>query len=349
MLDKIKTIYSQLISVRKSSAENYFDMLDGWRGLSILFVLAAHLLPLGPKVFRLNETAGPIGMALFFTLSGFLITNFLIHRPNLKNFIIRRFFRIIPLAWLYLIIAMPILGVSLEYYPDHFFFYANWPAEGATHLSFAKGTSHFWSLCVEMQFYVGIAVLFFVMREKSWLVIPVLCVLITLYRVSDGAHIAINTYYRIDEILVGAVVALAYNDKIGSWLPALFKQVNPYYMMALLLISCHPDSGFMNYFRPYFAATLVASTLYNSSPRLSSFLNLNVLVYLASISYALYVIHPLLAHTWLGSGETLEKYAKSPMLLIILFVLAHISTFYYEKYWIGLAKKLTSKKITSQN
>jgi peptidoglycan/LPS O-acetylase OafA/YrhL len=115
--------------------------------------------------------------------------------------------------------------------------------------------------------------------------------------VNDGVYIAINTYYRIDEILVGVVVALAYNNKIGELLPRFFSWVNPYYVILILFVSCHPDSGFMNYFRPYLAATTVAATLYNPPPSLAKFLNLRVLVYLASVSYALYVIHPLLVHT----------------------------------------------------
>lgn len=332
------------MAVRKTGADGYFNVLDGWRGMSILFVLATHLLPLGPKYLRLNETAGPLGMCLFFTLSGFLITNFLIHRPNLYDFIIRRFFRIIPLAWIYLAIALPILNVNFDSYLAHFFFFGNWPAAGATHMWFAPGTSHFWSLCVEMQFYVGIAFLFLMLKERGLYLIPFFCLFFTVYRVYDEVYIAINTYYRIDEILVGSIVALAYNNKLGKWLPREFKNTNPYFILILLIISCHPESGMMNYFRPYLAATLVASTLYNPNLFLVKFLNLRVLVYLASVSYALYVIHPLLAHTWLGSGETLEKYAKRPLLFAVLFVLAHLSTFYYEKYWISLAKKLTNKK-----
>ena len=61
--------------------KNYLAVLDGWRGISILLVLASHLLPLGPKGWQLNATAGPMGMALFFTLSGFLITRFLLDAP----------------------------------------------------------------------------------------------------------------------------------------------------------------------------------------------------------------------------------------------------------------------------
>jgi len=343
MLENIKRLFYKLVSVRETTTENYFHVLDGWRGLSILFVLATHLLPLGPKTLRLNETSGPIGMALFFTLSGFLITNFLLHRPNLFDFIVRRFFRIIPLAWLYLLIALPILGASSSYYLPEFLFYANWPKEGINHLFFVTGTSHFWSLCVEMQFYVGIALLFFILKGRAFYLTIVLCILVTLFRVYNEVSISINTYFRIDEILAGVIVAMAYNNKLGEWMPRLFNWVNPYYMMVLLLVSCHPDTGFMNYFRPYFAAILVASTLYNPPLKLANFLNMKILVYLAGVSYALYVIHPLLAHTWLGSGDVLVKYSKRPLLFLILFALAHLSTFYYEKYWISLAKKITSR------
>ena len=51
-----------------------FPVLDGWRGISILCVLSAHMLPLGPKSWQLNATTATIGMSIFFTLSGFLIT-----------------------------------------------------------------------------------------------------------------------------------------------------------------------------------------------------------------------------------------------------------------------------------
>ena len=338
MLIDIKQWFGGMLSVREHGHDDYFGVLDGWRGLSILFVLATHLLPLGPKVWRLNETAGPIGMALFFTLSGFLITHFLIHKPDVRRFVIRRFFRIIPIAWLYLLISLPILGASFEQVLPHFLFYANSPP-----MSFVAGTSHFWSLCVEVQFYVMIAFLFLFLKERALLLMVFVCLAITMLRVYEGVYIAINTYYRIDEILVGLILALAYNGRLGQWLPNFLSWVNPYYILALFLISCHPDSGFMNYFRPYFAAILVGSTLYNPRPSWARFLNLNVLIYLATVSYALYVIHPLLAHTWLGEGDLVEKYAKRPVLFMALFALAHLSTFYYEKYWIGFAKRLTSK------
>ncbi|MGZ3254605.1 MAG: acyltransferase family protein, partial [Burkholderiaceae bacterium] len=136
----------------KSSA--HLAVLDGWRGLSILLVLAAHLLPLGPKLWQLNVSVGILGMVFFFILSGFLITSFLIKEQNIPNFLIRRFCRVVPLAWLYLAIALAISGESIYAWIAHYLFYANLPPKELIPL-----TGHLWSLCVEIQFYVGIALL----------------------------------------------------------------------------------------------------------------------------------------------------------------------------------------------
>jgi hypothetical protein len=38
---------------------------------------------------------------------------------------------------------------------------------------------------------------------------------------------------------------------------------------------------------------------------------------------------------------------KRPLLFAAIFITAHISTFYYEKWWIAFGKKL-SKKVASQ-
>ena len=322
----------------KSGGGDRFMVLDGWRGLSILFVLATHLLPLGPKAWQLNATSGPLGMALFFTLSGFLITNFLLNHASVASFLVRRFFRIVPLAWLYLVVALALTGGDTEDWLAHLFFYANWPPMHLTAV-----TSHFWSLCVEVQFYAGIALLVALLKQRGLLLVPLVCLAFTLYRVSNDVHIAINTYYRVDEILAGSMLALIYNNRLGNWPQQFLTRTNQLLVFALLVISCHPESGFMNYLRPYLAATLVGSTLFNEGTRMASALDNRMLFYIVGISYALYVIHPLLAHSWLGSGEGLEKYLKRPLLFVTLFALAHFSTFYFEKKWVNLGKGLSSR------
>src|SRR5688572_19452949 len=88
----------------------HLPVLDGWRGISILLVLAAHLLPVGPKVWQLNVATGVAGMVIFFVLSGFLITSILLSGSALPDFLARRFFRIVPLAWAYLAVALALAG-----------------------------------------------------------------------------------------------------------------------------------------------------------------------------------------------------------------------------------------------
>jgi peptidoglycan/LPS O-acetylase OafA/YrhL len=155
-----------------------FPILDGLRATSILLVLACHLLPLGPKFLRLNETAGAMGMSLFFALSGFLITSGLMRNPSVSEFLARRLARIVPLAYLYTAIVFLVFtfNPTALMYTD--LFLINYLGQYVS-LAF---TSHFWSLCVEVQFYIAIAIVVLVAgRRGLWIVWPA-CVAITLLR-----------------------------------------------------------------------------------------------------------------------------------------------------------------------
>lgn len=322
-----------------SSMNERFKVLDGWRGISILLVLAAHLLPLGPKNWHMNEAIAASGMAIFFILSGFLITNLLIRKPDISNFLIRRFMRIVPLAWLSLIITFLCLGVTPYEWYSNLLFFANWPPMGLT-----NSTGHFWSLCVEVQFYLVMAVLFFVFREKSFVILPFICLGITMLRVYNGIEMAVNTYYRADEILAGCSLAIFYHFGKENQ-KKIFGTLNLAVLFILLIASGHSQSGDFNYLRPYIAMLLVGATLFvKKKGWMLSKLESRVLGYIASISYALYIIHGILSHTWLGQGTKIEIYTKRPLLFLATLILSHISTKYYESYWIDLGKKMTLKK-----
>ena len=336
-------------------ADKRFISLDGWRGISILLVLATHLLPLGPKILQINSMTAAIGMALFFSLSGFLMTTFLLHNSSITDFLIRRFFRIIPLAWLYIAIALFLAKSTPEIWMSHLFFYANWPP-----MRLLDVTAHLWSLCVEIQFYIGIALLVRLLSKRGLLLIPIICIAVTTYRYTNNVYIAINTYYRIDEILSGSCLALLYNYinnyKHSAVKIKLFNPLNQIVIsliqlviFLLFLVSCHPEGQWMNYFRPYLAATLVGTTLLNSNTKLSKLLDNRFLVYVATISYALYIIHPILGETWLGEGDKIIKYSKRPLFFLALFILAHISTFYFEKKFINLGKKFSAILVTRKS
>lgn len=319
-------------------ADARYKVLDGWRGISILLVLLGHLFPIGPKAWQLNGAIAASGMAIFFILSGFLITNILLRNQNIMHFLTRRFLRIVPLAWLFMAITLIASSATSDTYLSHFLFYANWPPMAITDY-----TGHLWSLCVEMQFYLLIALLVAVFKKHTFILLPILCVAITVNRYINDAPIAINTYYRLDEILAGCILALIYHQSADSFKNTIAK-LNPLFLFPLLLLSAHSDGGVFAYARPYFAMLLIGSTLFSQDATwFNNWLKGRILFYIASISFALYVIHGGLMNTWLAEGDKLEKYLKRPLLLAVTFALAHLSTFYYEKYWIHLGKKLTKK------
>jgi peptidoglycan/LPS O-acetylase OafA/YrhL len=313
--------------------------LDGWRAISIILVLGAHLLPLGPKFFRLNETVGAMGMALFFTLSGFLITRLLVNDSRITNFLIKRFFRIIPLAWLAITFVLLTSVHEKAPFLPQYFFYANL----SDHISLPEGLGHFWSLNVEMQFYGAIALLFLFLRRRAIYLLPLACITITAYRIKTGAHIDINTVRRVDEILAGCVLSLVFSKILGERSTLVLTRVNTYFAIIIFFVCSHPESGFLNYFRPYAAALVIGSTLYGQRKFLDPILASSVLRYIATISFALYVTHGVLMNTWFASGEKWVKYAKRPLLLVATFVLSHISTFYFERHFIAYGNKLSAK------
>jgi peptidoglycan/LPS O-acetylase OafA/YrhL len=316
----------------------HIGVLDGWRGASILLVLAAHLLPIGPKSWDLNFAVGLMGMVIFFTLSGFLITSILLTEVTVPEFLTRRFFRVLPLAWLYLAIAVFVTDQSPPGgWWSHFFFYANLPPE-----DFVPITGHIWSLCVELQFYVAIAVWYGLTGKRGLLILPLVALAFTGLRAWNSVDAVVATWYRIDEILAGCILALAWHGRLGPAILIWIKKIPAWLLIILLAISCL-HIGKLYLLRPYFAALLVATTLLNPDTRLAKLLNVRPLVFIAGISYALYVIHPMLAYSWLGTGAPLEKGVKRILLFVILFALAYLSTRFYEKKWMAVGKTLAQK------
>jgi peptidoglycan/LPS O-acetylase OafA/YrhL len=308
-------------------------VLDGLRAISILLVLATHMLPLGPKVLKLNETTGAMGMSLFFALSGFLIMSALRENADVHEFIVKRLSRILPLAYAYTFLVFTFVyhdpkdmlwtaSFLVNYFPDHLNGY----------------NAHFWSLCVEVQFYIAIALVILCVGERGiWIVWPA-CLAITALRISEGAYIHIQTHLRGDEILAGACLATIYQK---SWSGRAQYPTALIIVTALLwFISGSPYSGWCQYLRPYATASLLAVALCLGDTLLAAFLASRPMRYIAAISYALYVIHPLTVHGWWNEGSTFDRYVlKRPISFAMTFAAAHLSTFYWERPWLQAGKQ----------
>lgn len=316
------------------ASANRLSALDGWRGASILLVLATHLLPLR-ILGHLGYITGTSGMAIFFCLSGFLITQFLMGDKGLRSFFIRRLTRVVPLAWLYMLVVWAIYQPSTESLLQNLFFVANIPTQ-----QFMPSSAHMWSLCQEVQFYVMAGLLYWLLGRRFIYPVAMLTVGVIALRIQDQIYASSITYYRLDEILVGCLLAAAWLGPKRAQVEAWLARLPLSGLLVLFIASCALQTTWFNYARAPLCALLVGATLAQPGSLLVRYLTCRPLVYIAGISYALYVIHPLLADSWLGEGNLVEKYAKRPLLVIILFGLAHLSTRYYEKWWMDWGRRL---------
>lgn len=202
----------------------HIPTLDGWRGIAVLMVLFDHITwGLARSYPRAWMDTGRHGVALFFVLSGYLITSNLLSQPiNLKKFYVRRFFRLMPTAWLFLATMLLLdwgYGIHLTSWSEVrgcLLFYRNFQA-------YAPGggsgvACHFWSLSIEEHFYLvwPVLLILFGVRRCRWFAFAG-AVAIAAYRYAhwnryEKVPLPTPTEVRADSILVGCLLALLLFD-----------------------------------------------------------------------------------------------------------------------------------------
>ncbi len=308
-------------------------ILDGYRAASIIFVLCGHLLPIGPKAWRLNEAVAALGMTMFFSLSGFLIASQLLKDQHIGRFLVRRAARILPLAFAYCAVAFLILSCNPAAMLFSSLFLINY-----LHSWLGGLNGHLWSLCVEVHFYIAIAAVVAIGGRKSvWIVWPAL-VAVTATRVLTSTPISIETHLRVDEILSGACLATCYHAwsqlRRAHWMMA-------FVALLAVLAASSPLVPALPYARPYLTALLFVAVANQGETWLRACFTSWPARYLAEVSYALYVIHPATTIGWLSGSGTFDKYViKRPISIALTFTLAHFSTFHYERWWQRKSKTL---------
>lgn len=335
----------------QNQSHAHIAALDGVRALSILLVLAAHTLPLGPKILQLNAVSGAAGMSLFFCLSGFLIVSLLGRNADAASFLVRRILRIVPAVAVYVALMVVLFAISWRAVAENALFVTNYFFEGRGRSDgeTVAPMTHLWSLSVEMHFYIAIGLAAFVLGKRCvWLVVPA-ALIVTSIRIAQGAEINIATHLRVDEILAGGILALVTLHHGASLRARLSRRRVALGMLALALalwvMSCHPAFGPVMYARPYLAALMVGVVLHCHIPVLHAWLEGPVARYIARISYALYIYHPLMIWGWMNEGSLVERYLfKRPVSWALAVAAAHASTFWWEARWQALARRLTSAR-----
>ena len=134
--------------------------LDTLRGVAIIAVLISHLF----STMRLGETAdqalialGRGGVTLFFLLSGYLIFRN-VQVQSFSTFISRRFFKLMPAYWLNIIvILMADLTIdTFTHFPLRSYLASFLAVSDVLGIEAVSGV--FWTLLIEIKFYVVIAI-----------------------------------------------------------------------------------------------------------------------------------------------------------------------------------------------
>jgi peptidoglycan/LPS O-acetylase OafA/YrhL len=216
--------------------------LDGLRGLAILLVLVFHYItqegvqPAGsvPALLQRIVIMGWTGVDLFFVLSGFLIGGILMDvrdsRSYFKTFYFRRFFRIVPIYYLWIVTYIAVVGLAggmltrlsnsgvrppLDLgIASHFLFLQNIVPVALFGIAGAW-FGHLWSLAVEEQFYLvaPVVVRFTPPRALKWILaavivsVPLLRIFLLQVVRMDASAVTTLVFSRADALAIGMLAA----------------------------------------------------------------------------------------------------------------------------------------------
>ena len=223
--------------------------LDGVRGISIIVVVAFHLLKRA-DYFTSNETLhfitrlssiGWVGVDIFFVLSGFLITSILLrtkHEKNyFKNFYVRRSLRIFPLYFVFIAVILLLLPkLDPDFTPEipHalpflLLYQQNWLML-ISKIPLTTYLAVTWSLAIEEQFYlIWPAVVYFTKKETliklsiGVILFSILARLLGILFWDDMSQVSTffyyNTFTRFEQLVFGGLLAVAFTEPL--WIQRL--------------------------------------------------------------------------------------------------------------------------------
>ncbi|MFZ2547258.1 MAG: acyltransferase, partial [Candidatus Microthrix subdominans] len=300
----------------------YLPSLDGLRGIAVAAVVAYHL------DFGWAQ-GGYLGVSLFFTLSGYLISRLMMGevertgRVAVGAFWRRRIKRLAPASMVTLtsIVALehldPSIWSTVGFRSSMFgalFHVANWEAliSGTGYfdlLGVASPVRHYWSLAIEEQFYLvfPLAVLALIgsQRKRIDRLVPLAIVgiaistVLTLLFSSNPERVYLGTDTRMAEILFGVLFGALHHrlgDRLGRRAASLALPALAIFILAVITLPASSpiiSHGGLIVGGGIWAVLIVGVAHAGPTSRtgLAGTLAAEPLPYLGRISYALYLTH----------------------------------------------------------
>ena len=349
----------------------YQPALDGVRALAVAAVLGFHL---GISWM----SGGYLGVSVFFTLSGFLITSLLLaehHRKgmvDLPGFYQRRARRLIPAGLLVLGLVCIAVGVGLLEAPTIFrrqvfaamFQVLNWSLlfSNQSYADLFRAPSpivHYWSLGIEEQFYLlwplALVVILRLLHRWAiphrlllvvsglWLVFAISAPLTAVLWSHDAAYYA--TWARASEVLAGAILAVVLRRRrMPDWMKWLVPVMLA--LMAVLVVVTPAGRGWaFDGWLPVFSiiSLLLVAGLQVPS-RFTHALSWRPLVWMGGISYGLYLFHWPLFLMIDGERTGLHGWSLDVVRLAATFALA-LASYHVLEHPIRLRRLLPSTRM----
>jgi peptidoglycan/LPS O-acetylase OafA/YrhL len=337
----------------KSETRGFRPDIQGLRAIAVLLVALAHA-----RVSWLQ--GGYVGVDVFFVISGFLITGFLLRRAEQSGRVpFAEFYaarRILPAATLTIVVTVVASWHYLNYIRALSAFHdAIWSAFFAANIHFSHIATnyfaqdnppspfqHFWTLAVEEQFYIVwpalLAVLLLAARKRRRLLIAAtagLCVASLVYSVrytaTNPAAAYFSTLARAWELGLGALIAMLAAE-LGR-LPATLRAGLTWIGVAAIIVAgVEYSSGtqFPGYaaLLPVLGSGLVIAGGLGGAPRfgVGAILRFQPFQFIGDVSYAFYLWHwPAIAI----AGEYLGHQLSVLQNLGLLAVAFAVSAFTY--------------------
>lgn len=348
--------------------KNYFPSLDGWRAVAVLIVIIGHFKLTLEKENLIREILkitvfAELGVKMFFVLSGFLITTLLIKeklkygKVNIVNFFVRRFLRIFPILYIYLL-AVYLVNIffDLKLVSDNFIgpllYLNNFDFYNKTWL-----TGHTWSLAVEEQFYIIWPFLFTSIKGKILicslilLLIPLLKVIAYIYPNANDV-LLIPFLIPASSIFTGCLLSLiTFNDKLNIIISNNRNFKNAYLFISILFIyTVHYFTSkgifgkimlpFGDLITDFIIAYLLLFSVLKRESLFFRILNSNLFIQIGLISYSLYIWQQLFI-IQRGYYPNYQSHLYFPLNIILTFAVAYCSYHCFEKPILKFKRKFS--------